>query len=69
MIYEIVLKDGNIVKGFARDSQDVLEMMLKHDIYIIKENSYPEMITYIMPEKVSYFRFPNDGKSVVQPVV
>lgn len=68
MVYEIVLNDGRVVRGFARDSDDILDMMLRHDIYIIQENSHPEMTTYILPDKVSHFRFPSDGKSVVRPV-
>lgn len=68
VIYEIILKDGNVVKGFAQDSEDILEMMLKHDIYIVAENNHLDKVTYIMPDKVSYFRFPKDGKSVAKPI-
>ncbi|MCM3109893.1 hypothetical protein [Lederbergia lenta] len=68
MVYEIVLNNAQVIKGFASDSSDVLEMMLQHDIYIIQENDQPNMVTYLQPEKVSHFRFPIGGKSVTTPV-
>ncbi|RKJ53632.1 hypothetical protein D7X33_31130 [Butyricicoccus sp. 1XD8-22] len=68
MIYEIVLKSGTVVKCFAENLDNVLEMMLRHDIYIVAENSHPKYSSYIKPDDVDYLRFPLDSEYTTRPV-
>jgi hypothetical protein len=69
MVYDIVLKNGQEVVAYTSNGIDsVLEMMFRHGIFIIKENSFPEKVTYILPDQVSHFRFPKDGIGVAKPV-
>lgn len=69
MIYEIILNNGKVLKCWTDDVYGVLRMMARpDDIFIVKENEYPYMVSYIMPDKVSYFRFPKGYDSVAEPV-
>jgi len=69
MTYEIVLKSGTVVICFAKDFENVVEMIFKHDIFIVAENSRPNYSTYIRKEDVDYFRFPMDAKEIAKPVI
>ena len=69
MVYDIVLKNGQEVVAYTSNGiEAVIEMMSLHSIYIVKENEFPEKVTYILPDQVSHFRFPKDGVNVAQPV-
>lgn len=68
MLYEIILNNGEVLKCWTDDITEILEMMVvPDDIFIVKENGFPNMVSYIMPEKVSHFRFPKEHKEVAIP--
>lgn len=68
MIYEMVLNNGKVLKCYAENIENILEMILKHDIYIVQENEYSNKVSYVLPENVSHFRF-NKNDSKVNPVI
>lgn len=68
MVYDIVLKSGKELQAVASDSNEVLNMLLQHSIYIVRESEHPSKATYIIPGDVSHIRFPLDGKNVARPV-
>lgn len=67
MIYEIVLIDGTVLNCWTRDIGEILEMMLKDDIFIVQENEYPNKTTYLMPNRVSHYRFSKEMNGVAEP--
>lgn len=67
MLYEIVLLDGTVLKCWTEDYEGIIEMMFKDSIFIVQENEHPNMVTYIMPERVSHYRFPCDDINVAEP--
>jgi hypothetical protein len=68
MVYQIVLVDGTEINGWTKNVESVVEMMFKHNIYIIQENDFPDKVTYIMPERVSHYRFPKNALGVAKPI-
>jgi hypothetical protein len=68
MVYQIVLVDGKEINGWTDSAEFVAEMMMKYNIYIIQENDYPDKVTYIMPERVSHYRFPKNALGVAKPI-
>lgn len=68
MIYDIVLKDGQELNCWTENIENVIEMMFKHSIFIVRENEHPDKATYIMPEQVSHYRFPVNNIDVGEPV-
>jgi hypothetical protein len=69
--YTIVLKSGIELKCFTEHGVDsIVEMMLQHNngIYIVQENTHPDHVTYLMPDKVSHFRFMSNSKDVGNPM-
>lgn len=69
MIYQIVLKDNQVIDAFGKDMDEILDMILNHDIIIVPENKYPDHVTYILKEDVLYYRFPKDYKGVAKPTL
>lgn len=67
MIYEIVMKDGEVIKCWTTSFEEIIKMIYEDNIYIVKENANPEQVSIIMPERVSRFRFPKDGKDIPAP--
>ncbi|MGG3986987.1 hypothetical protein [Bacillus smithii] len=67
MIYEIVLIDGTVLKCWAKNIDEILEMVLRDDIFVVQENGYPDKTTYIMPDRVSHYRFPKNMNGVAEP--
>lgn len=68
MIYELVLNNGNtLICHTKHRTEDLLEMLLLHDVCIIKENSEVGKTSYIPRKDVSYFRI-QDEYNVVIPV-
>ncbi len=68
MVYHIILKSGTVIEAWGENIEKIVEMMICHDLIIIKENSYPNMVTYILPEDVSHYRFPANMEGVAEPV-
>lgn len=68
MVYQIVLKDGEVLNCWTENIENVVEMMFKHDLYVVQESKYPDKVTYLLPEMVSHYRFPKDEKGVLKPV-
>jgi hypothetical protein len=67
MIYEIILVDGTVLKCWTDSVEGIVKMMFRDNIYIVRENEHPELTTYILPERVSHYRFPKDFDGVVKP--
>jgi hypothetical protein len=68
MIYEMVLNNGKALKCYAENMENILEMIFRHDIYVVQENEHPNKVSYVLPENVSHFRF-NKNDSKVDPVI
>lgn len=67
MLYDVVLNNGIVLQGFTTESdvEEVLKAYLKDDVFVIQENKYPTMTTYISKDKVSHIRFSKeDGKTL-----
>lgn len=67
MIYEIVLVDGKVLKCWTQNVDEIVEMMSKDDIFIVQENDFPGKVTYLMPNRVSHYRFPNKVDGIAVP--
>lgn len=67
MIYEIVLVDGSVLECWTKSIDSILEMMFKDDIFIVQENGFSDKVTYLMPSKVSHYRFPSKADGVGTP--
>lgn len=68
MIYQIVLKSGQELDCIYSSLDNILDMICKHDIYLVQENIHSDFVSYINKEDVSYFRFPTT-KHLFEPVV
>lgn len=68
MVYQIILKSGQEVEAFGKDMDEILDMMLRHDIIIVPENKYPGRVAYILRDDISYYRFPKNYDGVAEPV-
>lgn len=68
MVYQIILKNKQIVNAWGENMYTILEMMIEHDIIAVCENEFPNMTTYILREDISHYRFPSEYKGVVKPV-
>jgi len=66
--YDIILKSGTVIEAWGENIEKIVEMMICHDLIIIQENSYPNMVTYILSEDVSHYRFPANMEGVAEPV-
>jgi len=67
MIYEIVLVNGTVLKCWAKNVGEILDMMCRDDVFIVQENAHIDYTTYIMPDKVSHYRFPKGMEGVAEP--
>lgn len=69
MIYEIVLVDGEVLSCWVKNLNEIVEMMVKDDIFIVQENGYPDKTTYVMRDRVSHYRIPKKMEGVAEPRV
>ncbi|MEB5480767.1 hypothetical protein P8825_14460 [Shouchella clausii] len=67
MKYQIVLTNGSTLECWGNSIESIIEMMLKDGLFVVQESQQPQKITYILPEKVSYFRFGKDVDGVAEP--
>ena len=68
MIYELILNNGNVIVCYTNNRvEDLLEMLLLHDICVVRENSEVGKTSYIPRKDVSYFRL-QDKYNAVTPL-
>jgi hypothetical protein len=66
MEYTLVLTNGKELDCRTDSHDRLMEMLFKHNIYIVQENSHPLESTYVMPENVSHVRV--KGKDKIEPI-
>jgi hypothetical protein len=66
MNYVLVLTNGKELNCLTDSHERLMEMLFKHNIYIVQENTHPLESTYVMPENVSHVRV--QGKDKIEPI-